>query len=172
LTERSFFSNILFLTGGTDEEDVSAKHTASQENPWISCPHEDQSWKGSFKKASQEGPLEVDALKNEGFPRHERLRKSREILNVLRKGKRKDTEYFTFYYLKNNLPYNRFGVIVSKKIGKAHVRNKVKRRLREIYRREKRTTGYDIVLYAKPAIAEADFQQLKETYLKCLRGLE
>ncbi len=70
------------------------------------------------------------------------------------------------------MPYNRFVVIVSKKIGKAHVRNRIKRRMREIYRREKRISGYDIALYAKPAIANADFQQLREAYLSCLRGLK
>ncbi len=64
--------------------------------------------------------------------------------------------------LPNGLPLSRCGFSVSKRVGKAVVRNRVKRRLREILRRTPLKTGWDIVFIARPAAAAADYASLRK----------
>jgi ribonuclease P protein component len=65
--------------------------------------------------------------------------------------------------LPNELSCCRLGLAVSRKIGNAVVRNKVKRRLREIFRRQlrDRPLHYDFVVVARSASAEADFREMQ-----------
>jgi ribonuclease P protein component len=61
----------------------------------------------------------------------------------------------------NEQPLTRFAFAISKRVGNAVTRNRVKRRLREVLRLSALTEGHDIVIVARPAAAEADFQDLK-----------
>ena len=75
--------------------------------------------------------------------------------------------YLVLYARKNRTGTNRVGITVSKKLGKAHVRNRVRRRLREVYRlnEEKFQPGWDIVVVARSRAVEAKFSKLTESYL-------
>lgn len=64
--------------------------------------------------------------------------------------------------LPNGLPLSRCGFSVSKRVGKAVVRNRVKRRLREILRRTRLRAGWNIVFIARPAAAAADYASLRK----------
>ena len=67
------------------------------------------------------------------------------------------------YYRKNRFSYNRLGLTVSPKVGKAVVRNAVRRRLKEIYRLlQGLDAGYDIVVVARRRAAEASFSEIKK----------
>jgi ribonuclease P protein component len=70
--------------------------------------------------------------------------------------------------LPNDLAGSRYGFSVSKRVGKAVVRNKVKRRLREILRPLPLRPGRDIVFFARPAAADADFAALRDAALGLL----
>ena len=72
------------------------------------------------------------------------------------------------YARKNRTDGNRVGVTVSKKLGKAHVRNRTRRRIREVYRlnEEKFQPGWDIVVVARTKAVEAPFEKLTASYLK------
>ncbi len=65
--------------------------------------------------------------------------------------------------LQSDLPYARFGVVVSKQIGKAVHRNRIKRRLRAAIRRwlPDVKIGYDVVVVALPAAAEVTYQEIE-----------
>lgn len=75
--------------------------------------------------------------------------------------------YLVLYARRNRTDGNRVGITVSKKLGGAVVRNRVRRRLREVYRlNEARfTPGWDIVVVARSRCIDADFQKLTAAYL-------
>ena len=87
---------------------------------------------------------------SERFRKEERLRKRLEIRKVLR-AKGISGTYCILHAMRNDEKISRFGVIVSRKVGKAVERNLVKRRLREIFRRLKKCLlkTVDIVVRAK-----------------------
>ena len=78
------------------------------------------------------------------------------------------------YARKNRTQTNRVGITVSKKLGKAVVRNRVRRRLREIYRlnEEKFLPGWDIVIVARSRAVEVSFQKLNESLLSLAERAE
>lgn len=63
----------------------------------------------------------------------------------------------------NGLDISRWGLSVSRRVGKAVTRNKVKRRLREILRVTPLRQGWDIVMIARPAVANAKFKEVSGT---------
>ena len=71
------------------------------------------------------------------------------------------------YARKNRLNQNRVGITVSKKLGGAVVRNRVRRRLREVYRlhEDRFLPGYDIVVVARSRAIDASFESLCQAYL-------
>ena len=75
--------------------------------------------------------------------------------------------YLVLYARKNHSAANRVGVTVSKKLGCAVVRNRVRRRLREVYRLNEANfaPGWDIVVVARSRCVKADFSKLTAAYL-------
>ena len=71
------------------------------------------------------------------------------------------------YARKNRTDTNRVGITVSKKLGHAVVRNRIRRRLREVYRlnEEKFLPGWDIVVVARTKALSSSFCQLTDAYL-------
>ena len=75
--------------------------------------------------------------------------------------------FLVLYARKNHSATNRVGVTVGKKLGHAVVRNRVRRRLREVYRlnEERFFPGWDIVVVARTRCIGADFDKLTHAYL-------
>lgn len=75
--------------------------------------------------------------------------------------------FLVLYTRPNKTEMNRVGITVSKKLGHAVVRNRVRRRLREIYRIHETQfkSGWDIVVVARSRCVEADFESLMKAYL-------
>ena len=75
--------------------------------------------------------------------------------------------YLVLYARRNREGINRVGITVSKKLGKAHIRNRIRRRLREIYRlnEEKVLPGWDIVLVGRGRALDAEFSAMTKSFL-------
>ncbi len=103
-----------------------------------------------------------------GFPKTERLRKRREFLGVYERGDKIQSTYFVLYMLENGRPHHRLGITASRKIGRAVVRNRIKRSLREVFRANKQAIfpHCDLVVNAKRSAARARNQQIQEDVLK------
>ena len=90
------------------------------------------------------------------------------------KGKHAATPTLVLYARKNGLDKNRLGLTVGTKVGKATVRNRVRRRIRESYRLREHTvkSGYDLVVVARTAAADARFRELDRHLGSLLKRLE
>ena len=75
--------------------------------------------------------------------------------------------HLVLYARPNRTGMNRVGITVSKKLGKAVVRNRVRRRLREVYRlnEDRFAPGWDIVVVARSRCVHANFDKLTQSYL-------
>lgn len=85
------------------------------------------------------------------FPKTERILKQWDFVNLNRWGKRRPTRHFIITFKRNGLGFTRLGVRVSKRIGNAVMRNKIKRLVRECFRLNKTyfPEGYDILITAR-----------------------
>jgi ribonuclease P protein component len=104
---------------------------------------------------------------DERLRKTERLRKRPEFLKTQRKGTRRAGKYFIVYGRPTDRQWSRLGVTASRKVGNAMVRNWWKRRVREIFRRNKADipTGYDFVVIVKASGDRDDFDILSRELL-------
>lgn len=102
------------------------------------------------------------------------LKENRVFRSLYAKGKSEVGPSMVLYCRKNGRQKNRFGITVSTKLGKAVVRNRVRRRLREIYRlrEEKLKPGYDIVVVARVRAVHSRYADLDKQFLRLAKKLQ
>lgn len=105
------------------------------------------------------------------FRRKERLVKNTDFVHTLRKGSKYKAPFFLIYSIPNKGFSHRLGISVSKKVGKAHTRNRLKRMFREVFRHNKvaLTRPTDIFIVLLPGADKASSDQLSKFYQKWLR---
>jgi ribonuclease P protein component len=106
----------------------------------------------------------------EGFTRDDRLRKRREFEECYASGVRVSGRHIQLFLLGGE-SQPRLGVSVSRRVGSAVTRNRVRRRLREIFRRSRALFGARaarVVVNARPTAAAAPFSELAEDYRSAL----
>ena len=101
--------------------------------------------------------------------RRSRLTGSPRFSQIHRDGSSAANSLLVIRYLANDLDHSRFGFIISKRIGNAAVRNKVKRRLREAVRSNQVKAGWDALFIARKGSERANFQDLKQATTNLLR---
>ncbi|PID82568.1 MAG: ribonuclease P protein component [Clostridiales bacterium] len=97
-----------------------------------------------------------------------KLKSNRDFKKVYMSNKYSVSACFVIYCLKNNLPYTRLGFTVSKKHGNAVKRNRIRRRMQEVFRTSNFIfrDNYDIVIVARKRIYSEKFSILKEIMYK------
>ena len=107
---------------------------------------------------------------NERLTPLERIRRKSDFASLYRDGGRFRGRYFHLVFRKNELGHSRVAVVASRKVGSAVVRNRVKRRLRELFRRHKELLRepMDLIVIARPESGEAGFSDLRDAYISSL----
>jgi ribonuclease P protein component len=102
-----------------------------------------------------------------------RLREEADFTRIRSQGRSQGNRLMTLLALPNGLEQNRYGVVVSKRVGKAVTRNLVKRRLREVLRELDRVgsiaPGFDLALIVRPVAAGATYAELRDAVIGLLR---
>ncbi|WP_169352767.1 ribonuclease P protein component [Thermodesulfatator atlanticus] len=113
-------------------------------------------------------------IKSETFSKKERLRRRKEYERVYKEGKRLYLPYLKIVIAPNELGYRRMGLSVSKKVGKAVTRNRIKRILREIFRKNKDIfpSSCDIVFIPRAQILEIKQAQVVDDLARMFRKYE
>ena len=91
------------------------------------------------------------------------LTKKKQYEAVYHNGNYRAGKELVIRVLPNGLDISRYGIAVSRHVGKAVIRNKIKRRVREILRRIPLQPGFDIVVIARASASEAKYSELKNT---------
>jgi ribonuclease P protein component len=125
---------------------------------------------------SGEPALPTVQPRSEALPKEKRLAKRREFLRVYETGRKLFSRYCVVFFAANDLPFSRIGVTATKKLGKANVRNRLKRWTREIYRRQRAPLDFDqsaldLVINVKPNAAAAEFRDYSSDLERALRKI-
>lgn len=101
------------------------------------------------------------------------IKKNVDFRKVYRRGQSHVGRYLVVYLLKNRLGENRLGITVSKKVGNSVTRNRVRRLIKESFRKyeDTLTPGYDIVVVARVVANRADYRQIDRALSKLLEKL-
>jgi len=102
------------------------------------------------------------------------LKKNSDFRRLYSKGKSTVNPYMVVYCKRNRLDENRLGYTVSTKLGHAVVRNRVRRRLREIYRLNSPDLkkGWDIIVVARTRCVGAKYEKLNAAFIDACEKLE
>lgn len=94
--------------------------------------------------------------------------KSDEISNIIKTGSKVINQYYIIYSITNKLDYNRYCISVSKKLGNAVVRNKLKRTIKEILRKSNIKNNKNYVIILRRGILELNYEEKKKKLFNIL----
>lgn len=110
---------------------------------------------------------------DESYRPHERIRKKSDFTGLYKRGRCDRGRYFNLIHLPNDLGHARMSVVASRKVGNAVQRNRIRRRAKELFRRNKDllTSPVDLLLISKKEMGAASWADLRERYTEALRAL-
>ena len=103
-----------------------------------------------------------------GLKSAERLHSRAQFLGVYERGMKMHGRYMTLTALPNAQPFARLGITASRRFGGAVTRNRAKRLIREVFRRNKIAPGFDIVVIPKRELLGASLTALEADYRQIL----
>ena len=100
------------------------------------------------------------------------IQKSNEFTEIIHKCPYKKNNYFIIYYRKNK-EHNRFGISVPTKTGKANIRNKIKRRVKNILDKNKNSvhSSYDYVIIIRKRLLELSFSEIEKELITLIEKI-
>jgi len=100
--------------------------------------------------------------------RVERVRRRPEYEAIYEEGRRLSGRLMTVFVQDNSLGRARLGIAATRKLGSAVIRNRAKRLVREVFRRNKPPGGLDIVVIPRREMIEADYAHVEADFLSTL----
>ena len=169
-------TNTLGLEVSYVSHDAPAFQQGAEKNARVPRTDEVQGWAAHAGSPQSQGAAQADGLTGSvGSPRstytQHLLRNSADIRLVFKEGKRASCLLFTVLYRWNALGHTRVGVVVGKKLGGAVVRNRCKRRFRELARLSLSMVpeGLDMLILPKRESAVQRAADLRESWQKVLK---
>ncbi|HVH50354.1 MAG TPA: ribonuclease P protein component [Candidatus Bathyarchaeia archaeon] len=109
--------------------------------------------------------------KGQEYPRSARIVRKADFDAVYRNGKRRSSSHFTVFLKANDLAESRFGFSIKRALGGAVVRNRIRRRIRELVRlhRKEISAGWDFVIHPKANVEHAAFPALESELVRLLK---
>ena len=98
------------------------------------------------------------------FRPHERIRRRAEYQLVYERGVRFHSRYSTVFILPNQAGVGRLGIAATRKLGGAVQRNRAKRLIRGVFRRNKIADGFDVVVIPKRDLLDASLSTIEADY--------
>ena len=130
-----------------------------------------QSSPGAAGKDASVSPSESPEL-DQRFSRSRRLTTRRQFLAVYDGGVRQGSSHLALFGLPNSVGCSRLGITVPKKVGKAVRRNRIKRVLREVFRRASIAGSLDLVVNAHPQADQRTARELEVEFLDLIRRIQ
>ena len=170
---------------GSNEKDIPAQQPQESEDARVPPAHEHQGGPSRSQEAPRQGPQEADALalrnpeadppaRDERFRKGDRLLARASFKRVYENGQKAHSRLFVAFHMPGEGDRDRIGLTVTRKIGKAHDRNRCRRLLREAFRRHRRETGgtgVDLVINAKRELLSASYAEVEAEVVKLLARL-
>ena len=167
---------------GTNETNVSTKQQTTQTDSRLSRPHEQpgrptgtqtparQGAQTPHRQHSTEATTLTSAAGGQGLPRSVRIRKRTEFVRLERAARRRPGVRFVVLTSPQRSGVSRLGITASRRVGGAVVRNRVKRFVREFFRRYRQqiVPSRDVIVIARPPAATATYADVKRDLSKAL----
>ncbi len=163
------FLTIIEWSQWNEKEPDKFQQYEKEKNPRLSCQNVYPGREVGPKSQTSQGSEKIDRLKSEkrsmekqSFGKQVRISRKRDYLTVYQQGVRSHSKHFTIIVYKNEMGVSRLGITVSKKVGSAVERNRIKRLVREFFRlnSSRLSTPQDIVIIAKRNMPELAYQDV------------
>jgi ribonuclease P protein component len=156
------------------EEDLPTQSASACQDTRIPRSYANPRRAPGDQAAPPEGSPSPDSVNPDSaaFPKQYRLLRRLEFQRVYKQGQRRSVSLCTVFYRPNGLAETRLGITVPRRLGTAVLRNRIKRRIREIFRlhRQELPGGWDIVLNPRPAAATVAYPALERELLRLFPG--
>lgn len=103
------------------------------------------------------------------FPRSGRIHRRPEFQHVYDGGRKVHGRFMTMFVLPNELGASRLGVSATRRLGRAVIRSRAKRRLRELFRTSPAPGAVDLVIVPRRELVDARWPELQDEYRELLR---
>ena len=104
--------------------------------------------------------------------RHEMIKDSKYFSHIIKTGNFFKNNYFVIYYVENSDKFSHFGIAIKKNIGKANVRNRLKRQVRMIVTQNKNLfkLSRDYIIMIRDGCLQADYKDMETAIVSLMKG--